>query len=1109
VVAVSQYTRDYVREWAHCDAVTLPISFFAPPAAVDPAASREFVTLVNPCAVKGLSIFQGLAERFPEVAFAAVPSWGTTTEDLAALRRAPNVTLLPPTDQPDDFYKRSRVLLAPSLCGEARSRVIVEALGRGIPVLASDVGGNREAMLGLDYVLPVRPIPAYQASLDEQSVPVAEVPEQDLGPWEAALHQLLTDPDHYQMLSNESRRRASDFLRGWNVEPFEALLQEVSQRAGSSRKSTPAPALPSVTPTLPAGEMVIHRRFERQAAETPGHVAVQYEGGELTYAELDRRANRLAGLLKRSGVTRGAVVAIYLDRSPEFLVAILAVLKTGAAYLPLAPDYPDAWISQVLRDAAPSLVIHSQERKLTPGQARTLLIEEAREGPDVRESADVGGDDVAYVMYTSGSTGIPKAACLTHGNVCSYVAGINEHLQVDSRDRYLHTASFSFSSSVRQWAVPLLHGATLRLAASEQCADPLRLLELIEEDGVTVWDTLAPVWRAAALALEDRAPAVREALLRSRLRLVTFSGGPLAWDDVLLLRPAFHVAPQLLNICGNTESIGGTVFALPEAPGSGRVPIGRPLAGVRIDLVGADLQPVSDGDTGEIVISGATLGQGYLNRPDLNREKFVELPGVGRAYRTGDLARWRADGELECLGRVDEQVKIRGFRVELTGVEAVLNRHPGVREAAVVAVRSARGEFQLAAQVVPLRQGGVTTEEVRSFVRGQLPAYMVPSAVSLVEELPRTRSGKLDRPRLAEFAEARRQPPRDFVASGGVQQTVTEIWEDVLKVRPIGPSDDFFALGGHSLLSVVVLERVRRRLDKDLPLSLFLQAPTVAGMVEAMAGGQRSSQLQCLVRLQEGGSRSPFFCVHGIGGGVLNYRHLARRLDADRPFYGLQAPALGGDEHQYEDLPEMAARYLREVRTVQAHGPYFLGGQSFGGKVAYEMARQLQQQGEEVALLALFDTRGRGYPQYRPAPVRLACHLWNTAKLPPAEKVDYVRVRGQAVLEAVRRPLMLRLYQRSASAGSLPRVLSDIGYAHSIASANYNWGGYRGRVALFRAAEQPVGCYPDPYCGWKQLVEGELEVYEIPGTHLTIVEEPHVAELADRLREALARADAD
>jgi thioesterase domain-containing protein/acyl carrier protein len=387
---------------------------------------------------------------------------------------------------------------------------------------------------------------------------------------------------------------------------------------------------------------------------------------------------------------------------------------------------------------------------------------------------------------------------------------------------------------------------------------------------------------------------------------------------------------------------------------------------------------------------------------------------------------------------------------------------------------------------------------------------MIPGQFEILSHLPLTPNGKVDVRSLPDSPTSFAPKPEERPATPE-EERLARIWRELLKLESIGINHSFFAVGGNSLLAVILLDRIQREFGVLLPLSAFLHAPTVAQMAVLLGNdpAQEPEVQRCLVPLQPQGASPPLFLVHGIGGGVLNYRRLAELLGSAQPCYALQAPALAGLPHEFETIAQMATRYLREVRQVQPTGPYYLGGQSFGGTVAYEMARQLKDAGEAVALVALLDTRGPGYPRYRPAVQRLACHLTHVLQSDPTSRSQYLRVRFGAVRENLMRSLLFRLYRRFQSdSSSLPSVLQDIGLSHTEASRQYQRVPLDVPLVLFRASEQPVGSYPDPHCGWSELAQGPLEVVEVPGDHVSIVDEPYVRVLAEHLTEALERARA-
>jgi thioesterase domain-containing protein/acyl carrier protein len=508
--------------------------------------------------------------------------------------------------------------------------------------------------------------------------------------------------------------------------------------------------------------------------------------------------------------------------------------------------------------------------------------------------------------------------------------------------------------------------------------------------------------------------------------------------------------------------------------------IGRPLTATRAYVVDRQGHPVPAGVAGELWLGGAGLARGYLGRPDLTAERFIPDPFSGepgaRLYRTGDLARWLPGGELEYLGRIDHQVKIRGFRIELGEIEAVLTSHPGVRDAVALAREDRPGGPRLAAYVV----GSVEAAELREHLRGRLPEYMVPSALVTLEAFPLTPNGKIDRRALPAPHEHRSgQEPAYVSARDGLELELVRLWEEVLEASPISIRDPFFALGGHSLLAVRLVNRIAKQLGRELPLIELFQNPTIESLAERLRDQPSARTFSPVVALQASGHRRPFFCVHPGGGSLLAYLRLYRLLGPDRPFYGLQAWGVQEGVEPDQTIEAMAARYVAALREAQSAGPYLLGGWSVGGVVAYEMACQLREMGEEIGFVALIDARlpkRVQNPEEEGGP--------GLPILDPDQDPPHGQPRQQDALSE-RRNHLIRILETNIRALQL-----------------YTPRPFDGSVTLYRAAEEEDARSEDPL-NWRGLVLRGFEVRNIPTVHKAIIREPAVTELAARLREDL------
>ncbi|RYF82644.1 MAG: amino acid adenylation domain-containing protein [Comamonadaceae bacterium] len=700
------------------------------------------------------------------------------------------------------------------------------------------------------------------------------------------------------------------------------------------------------------------RRFEHHAARQPDAVAVVGEAGALTYGELSRRADALAHRMIAAGVQPGDRVAVALPREPALLQALLAVHKCGAAYVPLDLEMPEARRLDILTQARPVLMLVSDAAAAAAvEESRALGIPCWATGGDIEAQHSDGPrlplpmlapdpDRAASVIFTSGSTGRPKGVVVREGSLASFLTALPAHLGLGSQDTMLAVASMAFDVAAMELFMPLAVGGRVVIAPSAVVRDPATLARWVRQHGITIMQSTPSQWK---LLMEQ----VPEAFAGVRLLV---GGEALAGS----LARAMHAAGRgVVNLYGPTETTVCSTWCALESGDLDSPPIGRPIGNTRCHVLDAQLRPSPRGTVGELCIAGEGVAAGYLDLPEMTRQRFVPEPGgTGRMYRTGDLVRWRDDGRLDYLGRTDEQLKIRGFRIEAAEVESALMACGGLRTCAVVALADSQGETRLVAYVVPAALDAPDTQRLRQWLRERLPEAMVPSAVTFLDALPLTTNGKLDRAALPEPCWELTPVSAELVAPRTpTEALLVDLWREVLGTERIGVHDSLFELGGNSLAAARIVGALRSRFAVELPLGAVFSSPTIAGLAEHIDRACAQDPFAECLPLRAEGDDVPLFCLPPVLGLGWGFAGLMRHLPASLPVYVLQAPVLKLDPDAYPaTLEALAERMLGQVRQVRPQGPYRLLGWSFGGLVAHAMARQLRAQGETVELLAMMDS---------------------------------------------------------------------------------------------------------------------------------------------------------
>jgi amino acid adenylation domain-containing protein len=873
--------------------------------------------------------------------------------------------------------------------------------------------------------------------------------------------------------------------------------------------------------------------FEAQAAQRPGAIALVFGHRELTYGELNARANQLAHYLKTLGVGPDKLVGLCLERSLEMIIALLGILKAGGAYVALEGNIPPERMRSMLEAAQPCVILVQSKLQKATVEAAWAQSEQGAVTPVVsleKEARAIarksianldgaaGPESLAYVCFTSGSTGQPKGVCIPHRGVVRLVRQTN-YISVSAADVFLQFAPVSFDASTFEIWGCLLNGARLVVF-------PPELLSLAELGSVIRKHQVSVLWLTAGLfhqMVEEQLESLK------RVRQLLAGGDVLSVAHVRKAIESFGEG-RLINGYGPTENTTFTCCHPITRASVERhsIPIGRPVANTHCFILDRNLQPVPIGVGGELFTGGDGLARGYLNDVELTARKFVPDPSRPGTllYRTGDLTRYLPDGNIEFLGRADLLVKIRGFRVELGEIEVALQEHPAVRECVVAAREDVPGEKRLVAYFTASRQTVPTRMDLRDFLSEKLPDYMVPSLFVPLESMPLTDNGKVDRRALPAPEAERSELEKDYLAPRDpVEVQLTGLWETLLGTRPIGVRDRFFDLGGDSLLAIRLFAQIEKIFGRRIPYTALFQAPTIEYLANLLRTKEAPSPQSLIAAIQDQGSKPPLFLVHGAGGGMLwGYANLAMHLSPDQPVYGIESRAMHGEE-EFGRIEAMAARYITEMRARQPAGPYHLGGYCFGGDIAYEMARQLHQQNERVALLALFEAspvkgsyeRARWWHPRFPFDFAQNLYYWfqYLGRLQP-------EVRRSIVLRRIRRSLrdFVQRFWRSpvqpdpvdldsvVDVAQIPESELILWRAHLLAMECHRSLPYPGRVTLFRTRRQPFWCSFDPAYGWRELAGDGVVVRIIPGAHESIFMEPNVRATAAELQTCLDEAQA-
>lgn len=849
------------------------------------------------------------------------------------------------------------------------------------------------------------------------------------------------------------------------------------------------------------------------AVRYANNIAYQTDTSQISYEHLNKKTSTLAAHLQRRGLKPKQLAGVMLHRTVNLPVALLAILKAGGAYVPLDPIYPKERIAQIVQDAGISLFITENALidHLPSDEAELINIDDAANfRPLSFIKPEIEADDAAYVIFTSGSTGRPKGVQISHKSLMNFLWSMREEPGIGTNDRLLAVTTISFDIAGLEMFLPLLCGASVVIASAEEAMDADMLVNKIEKEKITIMQATPITWRMIMLTNWNGA-----------LNLKALCGGEALQQD--LANQLVAHCKEVWNMYGPTET---TIWSTLQPVHHHEIPegyeaIGKPIANTSVYVLDKNLSPVPIGVPGELYIGGQGVALGYYNRNDLTSERFIPNPFVShneKMYRTGDYVKLSSTGVLEYLSRIDNQVKIRGFRIELGEIESVISRFAGVIQNVVLVREDTPHSKRIVAYIIPEKETSIQRTELRNFLMQQLPDYMIPAVFVFVDSFPLTPNGKIDRKNFpipdsssdtsfAEFVE-----PQDET-----QKMLAGIWKDLLKRDKISTNDDFFELGGHSLLAVSMMGRIENETRKRIPLATLFTHSKLADLAKIIDKQQNANDWRSLVHIKPFGNLIPLFLIHGAGLNVMLYNTLINSLSIDQPVFGLQAKGLNGIDKPLETIEEIAAHYISEIKTEYPVGPYAFAGFSLGGIIAFEVAKQLQAAGDEVAFVGMLDTiaytsdkhLSKFQQKLRRSKFIVNQILFNIGAFinePQHNKSKLFLWK----LSSLKRKVKSLIYRMRASHAyatgdkdKLPTYLHNVHEINNKAGENYVLKPSNVAIELFKAAHQTFYIEDKHTYGWEKYALNGITVHLVPGEHSTLFWPPNDVQFAHTLQKRL------
>ncbi|WP_316814877.1 amino acid adenylation domain-containing protein [Pedobacter nyackensis] len=856
---------------------------------------------------------------------------------------------------------------------------------------------------------------------------------------------------------------------------------------------------------------IVTKLISETARLYPNRTAVTFKDEKTSYSLLESKSNQLARLLTAKGIKVGDKIGLSLDRSTEMLISLLAIMKAGAAYIPLDPQYPKDRIEYMLADSGAKILITSRDYQDSfKSDATQLLIEDIWAKLDIYDASlpetSVKGRDLAYILYTSGSTGLPKGVQITHSSLVNFLLSMQKEPGIDEKDIVLAITTISFDIAGLELYLPLITGAEIALADTDTARNGITLFQFIKDAKVTIMQATPSTWRMLMDAGWDDCLPIK----------ALCGGEPLAKD---LAEKLLKRCSSLWNMYGPTETtIWSTLKEI--LPTDEIISIGRPIDNTAIFILDKDLNHSPIGSSGEICIGGDGLSIGYLNRPELTSEKFRStdlLVDGAKIYRTGDLGKFLSNGEIQCLGRIDQQVKLRGHRIELEEIEYHLLKLNGIKEGVVTMREDNPGDQRLVAYVVN-GNDRLTKEEIDSWknlLKEELPYYMIPNDWVVLKKMPLTNNHKVDKKVLPKpeykyiLNEASSRPLK-----GRSEEMLAKIWSETLKIESVKPEDDFFDLGGHSLIAIKVMMSIEKETGKRLPLASLFENSTLEKLAKLIEFDESDIEWNSLVPIKATGNKPPLYIVHGWGLNVLGFRNLAKVIEDDQPIYGLQAKGLNGDDFHFDSVSETAAHYISEIMKYNPDGPYLVSGYSSGGIIAFEMAKQLKELGKEVPFLAFFDT----YTE-----VSDIAMLKKQKRIMPYINFFYKKLIYSGLF-FIRTPKAFLKDKRDFTLGTLYNIyakfkpkkvidmsihenkLLELKWSNDRLMKKYIFTPYDGHAYLFKSNDPRTTYYSHfESNGWAPYIDKGLTSVDLPIGHLDFFKPDFVHHLAAKLHQELAK----